>query len=247
MAPLINSSTRSRTIRNQLSARVSVPSLLQKNASYTSDSTSLTTKHPYIWRTPLGETKPFWPSWFTDLSSKFLSSRPAKLLLLAGTDRLDRPLTIAQMQGKYQLHIFPDAGHFIHEDLPEKTAAVIVEFWKRNDRGNLVLPPKVGDLLRMGVDAKGAAGIGVGAVGGAGPMGIGGGLGWGEVGAFAGSGGMPAGNAPLAGSSAASAGFENGDVTVAPWAKKPRAPARSSPDVGTRKTSKEGVEKQKDS
>ena len=38
--------------------------------------------------------------WFKGLSGKFLSSRAGKLLLLAGTDRLDKPLMIGQMQGK---------------------------------------------------------------------------------------------------------------------------------------------------
>ncbi len=50
--------------------------------------------------------------------------------------------------GKYQLEVIPEAGHFIQEDTPEKMAAVLVEFHKRNDRGALVLPPKVGDLLK---------------------------------------------------------------------------------------------------
>jgi protein phosphatase methylesterase 1 len=43
--------------------------------------------------------------------------------------------------GKFQLSIFPDAGHFLQEDTPMKTASTLVEFWKRNQR--LVLPPKV--------------------------------------------------------------------------------------------------------
>ena len=46
--------------------------------------------------------------------------------------------------------MFPEAGHFIHEDLPEKTAGVIVDFYKRNDRSALVLPPKVSDMLKAG-------------------------------------------------------------------------------------------------
>lgn len=37
--------------------------------------------------------------WFTGLSQKFLNCRTAKLLLLAGTDRLDKDLLIGQMQG----------------------------------------------------------------------------------------------------------------------------------------------------
>ena len=54
------------------------------------------------------------------------------------------------LTGKYALQVFPEAGHFIHEDLPEKTAMVIVDFYKRNDRAALVLPPKVSDMLRAG-------------------------------------------------------------------------------------------------
>lgn len=42
--------------------------------------------------------------------------------------------------------MLPDAGHFIHEDQPSKTAQILVDFYKRNDRSALVLPPKVGDL-----------------------------------------------------------------------------------------------------
>ncbi|KAF7728924.1 Protein phosphatase methylesterase 1 [Apophysomyces ossiformis] len=79
--------------------------------------------------------------WFKDLSEKFLTSMTAKLLMLAGTDRLDKPLMIAQMQGKFQMHIFPEAGHFLHEDSPDKTAICLVDFWRRNQR--LQLPPKV--------------------------------------------------------------------------------------------------------
>lgn len=39
--------------------------------------------------------------WFTGLSDKFLAARAAKLLVLAGTDRLDTPLMIGQMQGAW--------------------------------------------------------------------------------------------------------------------------------------------------
>ncbi len=68
-----------------------------------------------------------------------------KLLILAGTDRLDKALTIGQMQGKFQLEIFPDVGHFLHEDSPLKTASVLHEFALRNARGSLQLPKKVGE------------------------------------------------------------------------------------------------------
>lgn len=52
--------------------------------------------------------------------------------------------------GKYALQVFPEAGHFIHEDLPEKTAVALVDFYRRNDRSALVLPPKVSELLAQG-------------------------------------------------------------------------------------------------
>ncbi len=74
------------------------------------------------------------PDWFKGLSAKFLNSRAGKLLLLAGTDRLDKPLMIGQMQGKYQLVVIPEAGHFVHEDVPAKTAEALTELWRRNDR-----------------------------------------------------------------------------------------------------------------
>lgn len=133
--------TKSRTIRNTTSARVSVPSLLQE---------SDTRPDTWYWRTDLAATKPFWEDWFIGLSKKFLESRGGKLLLLAGTDRLDKELMIGQMQGKYQLQVFPDAGHFIQEDQPVKTANVVADFYRRNDRSGLVLPPKVDDLIRQG-------------------------------------------------------------------------------------------------
>ena len=84
---------RSRTIRNSVSARTSVPSLLTHNAE---------SKGPgaWTWRTNLAATQPFWEGWFVGLSNKFLSARGGKLLLLAGTDRLDKELTIGQMQGE---------------------------------------------------------------------------------------------------------------------------------------------------
>lgn len=131
--------TRSRTIRNYESARISVPSLLRMSGP-----------DEWTWITNLSATQPFWTDWFASMSKNFLAGRAAKLLLLAGTDRLDRELMIGQMQGKFQLQVFPEAGHFVQEDAPEKTADVLVEFYKRNDRSTLVLPPKVSDLLKQG-------------------------------------------------------------------------------------------------
>ncbi|CAK7207149.1 Protein phosphatase methylesterase 1 [Sporothrix eucalyptigena] len=171
---------RSRTIRNGTSARTSVPALLVDNSSTENSSgveetettesedadtsstsiaeaaaeasspSNATKRRPWRWRTDLGGTQPFWEGWFVGLSKKFLGARGGKLLLLAGTDRLDTELTIGQMQGKYALQVFPEAGHFIHEDLPEKTALTLVDFYNRNNRSALVLPPKVSELLAQG-------------------------------------------------------------------------------------------------
>ena len=62
---------------------------------------------------------------------------------------------IGQMQGKYQLAVFPEAGHFVHEDQPAKTAGVVADFYRRNDQSKLVLPMKVGEMLRSGEGGKG--------------------------------------------------------------------------------------------
>lgn len=53
--------------------------------------------------------------WFKGLSSGFLACRTARLLVLAGTDRLDKELMIGQMQGKFQMEVMPDVGHMLQE------------------------------------------------------------------------------------------------------------------------------------
>jgi protein phosphatase methylesterase 1 len=91
---------RSRTVRNSVSARTSVPPLLVLNEEVDSS-------RPWRWRTNLAGTQPFWEDWFVGLSRKFLDSKGGKLLLLAGTDRLDTELTIGQMQGKSRRNHVP--------------------------------------------------------------------------------------------------------------------------------------------
>ncbi|KAK0746034.1 Alpha/Beta hydrolase protein [Schizothecium vesticola] len=149
---------KSRTVRGVRSARVSVPGLLVEappveegeGGGMGREGGGEGGKMAWRWRTDLAATQPFWEGWFTGLSRKFLAAKGGKMLLLAGTDRLDTELTIGQMQGKYALQVFPEAGHFIHEDLPEKTATVLVDFYRRNDRSAMVLPPKVSDMLAQG-------------------------------------------------------------------------------------------------
>lgn len=109
-------------------------------------STQNPAKDRYIWRHDLLGTSPYWPQWFQGLSSRFLSLPSARLLLLAGTDRLDKDLMVGQMQGKYQLTVFQDVGHSLMEDAPKRTAKCLVEFWRRNE----VLPDKIAGLRKVG-------------------------------------------------------------------------------------------------
>lgn len=53
----------------------------------------------YTWRIDLCKTEKHWPGWFKGLSNKFLSIHAQKLLLLANIDRMDKDLTVGQMQG----------------------------------------------------------------------------------------------------------------------------------------------------
>ncbi|KAF7327125.1 Protein phosphatase methylesterase 1 [Mycena kentingensis (nom. inval.)] len=131
---------KTKTIRNTHSARVSVPGIIQPAAL--SDTPQVA--HAYVWRTPLRSTAPYWMSWFQNLSATFLAARTARLLLLAGTDRLDKPLMIAQMQGKFQLEVMGGGvGHVLHEDDPTRAAEILLEFWRRNDTSKLKLPVKI--------------------------------------------------------------------------------------------------------
>ena len=66
------------------------------------------------------------------LSALFLSVPAPKMLMLAGTDRLDTALTIAQMQGKFQMQVLPQVGHTVHEDSPDRVAEVLAGFLVRN-------------------------------------------------------------------------------------------------------------------
>ncbi|XP_034252913.1 protein phosphatase methylesterase 1 [Thrips palmi] len=85
----------------------------------------------YTWRIDLTRTEKHWSGWFQGLSSRFLSVNCPKMLLLAGIDRLDRELTVGQMQGKFQMQVLPQCGHAVHEDVPERVAEVLANFLVR--------------------------------------------------------------------------------------------------------------------
>lgn len=113
------------SLRNVDSARVSIPSTLTYDDS----------KKCYTYRAKLVETEQYWKSWYEGLSEKFLSCPVPKLLLLAGTDRLDRTLTIGQMQGKFQMVVVRHTGHAIQEDTPDEFSNLILNFISRNRIG----------------------------------------------------------------------------------------------------------------
>ncbi|XP_020519045.1 protein phosphatase methylesterase 1 isoform X4 [Amborella trichopoda] len=113
------------SLRNVESARVSVRSTLKYDES----------KKCYTFRACLEETEGYWKGWYEGLSEKFLSSPVPKLLLLAGTDRLDRSLTIGQMQGKFQMVVVRHTGHAIQEDVSDEFAGLVLNFISRNRIG----------------------------------------------------------------------------------------------------------------
>lgn len=112
----------SQTCRNPLSAKVSMPTQIVKDEK---------TKQ-YVWITPLEKSDKYWKDWYIGLSDLFLTVPAAKLLILAGSDRLDKPLTIGQMQGKYQLLVMQGVGHCIQEDAPIELSKTIFRYLSRN-------------------------------------------------------------------------------------------------------------------
>ena len=113
---------KSGTIKNIESARISVPPLLKEEKN------DKTGKIFYKFKTNLLDSKQFWNEWFIGLTKAFLSCNIPKMLMLAGIERMDKDLTIAQMQGKYKLSIMRNVGHIMHEDKPDEAMKFIKDF-----------------------------------------------------------------------------------------------------------------------
>mmetsp|Transcript_26890 Transcript_26890/g.104362 ORF Transcript_26890/g.104362 Transcript_26890/m.104362 type:complete len:147 (-) Transcript_26890:411-851(-) len=109
-------------LRKLESAKLSVPPQLRFEVE----------REVYGWRTDLEATGKHWKGWFKGMSELFLSVPVMKLLVLAGVDRLDKALMIAHMQGKFQNHVVPTAGHAVHEDEPEAVSQLLTSFLQRN-------------------------------------------------------------------------------------------------------------------
>lgn len=82
----------------------------------------------FVWRTDLMASKSYWVEWFTGLTQTFLNVAMKKQLILAGSERMDKELTIAQMMGKFSMKVIHDCGHVIQEDQPAALAQTIQEF-----------------------------------------------------------------------------------------------------------------------
>ncbi|XP_071787479.1 protein phosphatase methylesterase 1-like [Asterias amurensis] len=95
-------------------------------------STSSPDSTPYTWRVDLTRSESYWKGWFEGMSNLFLSVSAPKMLLIAGVDRLDRDLTVGQMQGKFWMQVLPQCGHCVHEDQPQKVADILAGFLTRN-------------------------------------------------------------------------------------------------------------------
>lgn len=112
---------RTNSVKNLESARVSVPVQVRlRDPSNPADG--------YVWRTDLRRTKPFWESWFRGMSRDFLATHCQKQLMVAGSDRVDREMMIAQMQGKYKHTVLHGVGHVVQEDSPGEVARQLLEF-----------------------------------------------------------------------------------------------------------------------
>ncbi|QLG71985.1 hypothetical protein HG535_0C03380 [Zygotorulaspora mrakii] len=114
--------------RYRNSAEIAIPSLFR-----------LTKSHKVQRITNLRDFEPFWNTWFEGLSHKFVMLPCSRLLLLAGNENLDKELIIGQMQGRYQLVVFHESGHFIQEDTPVKTALTLHDFYIRNSFKNVTI------------------------------------------------------------------------------------------------------------
>lgn len=83
------------------------------------------------WRTDLLASKQYWTEWFTGLTKCFLDLRIPKQLILAGSDRMDKELTIAHMQGKFKMVVIDEVGHVIQEDKPGAVAEAFRSFLEK--------------------------------------------------------------------------------------------------------------------
>lgn len=105
-------------------AEVSVPPLLCRSSD----------PRLWQWRTDLRKMEGVWDEWFTGLDEAFVSLPCAKMLCTANAERLDKALTVAQMQGKFQFEVIGNGcGHYLMDDATATVVAKVRRFVKRNE------------------------------------------------------------------------------------------------------------------
>ncbi|KAH9578983.1 Alpha/beta hydrolase fold-1 [Trypanosoma melophagium] len=108
-------------MRSPAAAAITVPPLLK-----------LVEDGHFEWKSDLAAMASVWSDWFEGLDEAFISLPCPKLLCLANTERLDVALTVAQMQGKFQLEVLGNGcGHYVMDDQPAVLAAKLRRFIKR--------------------------------------------------------------------------------------------------------------------
>jgi protein phosphatase methylesterase 1 len=117
-------------MHSESSAKITVPFLLRQQDD-----------GRYAWKTNLSLTETCWETWFDRLDQLFITLPCPKMLCLANTDRLDKELTIAHMQGKFQLEVIGTQGHYVQEDEPKAVAGKVTRFVHRVETLTRKLPP----------------------------------------------------------------------------------------------------------
>ena len=119
-------------IKSAIKYMISSNTLHNLEAARVSTQTMFTEKDDkLVWRVDLLKTEKHWAEWFNNVNKNFLECGLPKILLLAHPDRMDKELTIAQMQGKFKLVVLnKEVGHHVHEDEPKETAKEFREFLK---------------------------------------------------------------------------------------------------------------------
>jgi protein phosphatase methylesterase 1 len=146
LAAAIEWAVRAAVVLNPESARVSIPPQLVASAPPPRSSSAAAEPPPeaasWRWRTDLLASEVYWSGWYSGLSSLFLSLRCPKLLLLASVDRLDREMSVGQMQGKLQVEVVRGCGHAVQEDQPRETARLMLDWMRRQQmqrRGRMLM------------------------------------------------------------------------------------------------------------
>ena len=122
----VNWALKTRYIKSAKSAGISMPSQVAYSPEHNDGNLK------FLWRTDLSKTSQFWESWFKGMDKKFLSAKCGpKVVLVADPNNLDKEMTIAQMQGKFQIQMLPSSGHAVHEDCSKEIAGKFAAYLKR--------------------------------------------------------------------------------------------------------------------